>query len=269
MTRRSIAGRQARLLLLRGGGAAEKVNWYDNALWWIEADQGDLLQAPGGAAVTANNDPVGYVPHHYSGGDFRQTSDTAKPTYQTNIINGNPTLFFNHSASQYLIDQTTLHQLTNTQGVLVIVAKPVTFGRHFFAVADEASDTKYAAFGIDNSWKLWYRRRSIGGGIEDTKSATDLSSNTTYLLEIASDDALLTLRINGAVETLEGVNDGDWFFEVPDRNNAAIGAIISALSTAYYGGHIAAMGMFPTDADFTAEARQALADKYGLTVVNP
>lgn len=188
----------------RRGGAAfspTDIAW----TWWVEADQGTLLQASGGAAVTTDGDPVGYAPHHYGGGAFTQATAGLKLTYKTNIINGHPVL---RCDGGDLLLATDL-PVNDQQGtIFAVIKRNVTGAFEGFCSVGDNGDALTILWGVSGSPNTPWLIFNVGP-VQAIGSGSSLGT-TQHIVVWESNGSTWSLHVDGSSSSYTGANNGQW-----------------------------------------------------------
>ena len=117
-----------------------------------------------------------------------------------------------------------------------------------FAVASTDQNTNLLQFVILNTGKIVFTLS--GSTIVNIESNVLLAANTKYILEVESNETLITLYINGiltATTNTQGINQGQWFNSIAAvgvDDNISIGARLSSAHV-FFNGKIVYVGNFP------------------------
>lgn len=93
------------------------------SLWsWIDPAVNSFQNINGTTAATANDDPLGYLTDRSGNGRhwIAAANDTTRPLLKTNVINGEPTLYFSGFGLQSIFCNTSLAALTAAELFVVI-----------------------------------------------------------------------------------------------------------------------------------------------------
>jgi len=236
--------------------------------WWLKANVGTFTNngttaATDGQLVQQWNDQSTIVNH------ARQTIDANKPTFRTNIINGNPVL--RYSTDQFLDALASAPVLGTTNIYMFLVFKQnsynagaATDGNGTFIVDRLSATNNLMSFKMVNTDKYMYQKRndaggSLGGPVSVTSAPTGIFSLVSYFRNVG---VSYGININGKLDATSG---GD--SETITGNPIRLGRHATT-SNAGLDGDIAEVilyGYFPTTTE-RLKIDSYLAIKYGITL---
>lgn len=191
--------------------------------------------------------------------DYAGVHNIENPAATNQPSTTNPDSDFNNKKSatfdginDYLIKNTANYGSGQTTGSLWMVIKtPAVFTTSMiFTVANNVSNlAQLVIYEIAASKELGFYI-SNGTTIFSLKANMTLLVSTEYIIEVESNGSLVSIYINGVLQTITtfvGTNAGQWFSYANTGNtlnNLAIGARINS-TPFYYGGKIAFIGNYP------------------------
>lgn len=229
---------------------------------WSSLD-GPLWQSSAGStAVSANNDPVGYIGDSASGGTFHliQATAGARPLYQTpsiglsfdgsndylsctsfgasnsNILKEDGFALLKEDGDNLLLDGASAGALTDTTGSLTILFKTgatlfISRGiQVLFSSADAGTTNNWFEVGITALGQI-YIESNNGGTVHRMLGTTIMDQSTDYYLVIVHDGLGYTVFLNG-VEQNPLVTDSEgtigWFGDVSSADNLVAGGTVTS-----------------------------------------
>jgi hypothetical protein len=158
-----------------------------NLRWWLKANVGAFTDngvtlATDGTLVRRWNDNSPVLNH------AGQTTDANKPTYRTNILNGNPVLRF---SSDQFIDAAAVSGIGGTDNMHVFmvfkqnswVNGGPTDGGGTFIIDRTSGTNNLMSFKMNTGDKYYYQKRNDGGGsLTGPTSVTSALANTTTIV---------------------------------------------------------------------------------------
>lgn len=190
--------------------------------------------------------------------DYAGTHNLVNPAATNQPSTINPDSDFNNKKSatfltdDYLIKNTANYGSGQTTGSLWMVIKtPAVFTTSMiFTVANNVSNlAQLLIYEIAASKQLGFYINN-GTTIVSLKANMTLLVSTEYIIEVESNGSLVSIYINGVLQTITtnvGTNAGQWFSYANTGNtlnNLAIGARINS-TPFYYDGKIAFIGNYP------------------------
>ncbi len=204
---------------------------------WLDASQ---------LVGLSNNDPLSTWTDFSTHGHNATQSGGARPTYKTNVQNGQPAILFSLASSQYMTGSLTLSQ-------------PMTM----FAVVQHVGGTNYQFYLDGDTHRIAFVRDPTGSpGYEvfagsDAKASVSIDSNWHYLAGIAN-GASSVVSVDGSATT--GLDCG------ADSLGATYYLGVNAAVTAFTDGYIAEFIIYDTalSAPNRVLVENYLKAKYGL-----
>ena len=184
----------------------------------------------------------------------------------SNGINSEPVIELDGTAA--LLTMTSL-PITATEDTVSCVIKTGTSvvgggDQVFFSSSDEGGTTDSIEFGHDNSGKLYVEHDSAGAN--RVTGDTVLSNSTVYLVTISTNGSAWTITLDGEDESLTvttGLNTGDWFNDLIDPENTAIGGFKSTTEESQFEGKIAEIVAYPNT--YQDDIENYLTSRYGVS----
>ena len=122
----------------------------------------------------------------------------------------------------------------------------VSSSNDIFDSADEATSDYYFRFGVSSTAKVFVQQFS-NDTVHTVFSDTTISPNTWYHVALTSNGTAWKLYNNSVEDTpynVLGANNGDWFADTANRDNATIGALNRSTITVFANGEIADVRVF-------------------------
>lgn len=214
-------------LLMRPSTITEAI-YHSSPALWLSAARG-VTSAAG--VVTSWQSRVG-------GYAFSQTTADYKPTLVADGINGHPAIDFDGTNDRL---KHTGAILSGTTGHILVVAKSDTASaQYMFAQSDESTGDKYTFLG--RTATVLRFGQNDAGTADLLDGSTAIGTTSARLYHALSDGSTVAMRVDGAMQTItetSGSNEGDWFGDTSDVDNAAIGAVIGSSTSGYWNGQIA------------------------------
>lgn len=229
---------------------------------WLSADD---LEGADGDMIAAWNDKTS------NGNNFTQTTDEKKPLLKKDNygINGHNSIRFDGTDDIMVASNFS----SATQGSIFIVGKlngALQNTQTILGTCDEETAASYywnyRPFFTDFSAQVCYVRTSSGPNIQGGFMQT---FNMPSIWHIASNGSAYVMRHNGRVETLTvagGTNNGDWFGDIPNRDNFTLGGAKWNAEAAFFKGDVAEVIIYDTSlsAADVARVERYLANKYAI-----
>lgn len=222
-------------LLATGEAVSITPSDFANLELWLRAD--DIAGADGDA-VSA------WVSREGNAYSFAATL-TTRPLLilGANGINGKPTVLFDGVNDLLVLPSAVLNTASGTIFAVVRFTSPLLAGNQsILSSSDEASASRLIDFmGMSASAtpfiKIFQRNNA---GVTQPNGNTSMIAATPYRQMFRSSGTAYTFKVNNAVQTLTGTNNGNWFSDTSNRDNTVVGAFkVLGLTSAYMGGDIA------------------------------
>lgn len=141
-------------------------------------------------------------------------------------------------------------RLEDSKGTITAWIKPnvVNIDQAIFASADESASTDWMRLMLTSSSKLVITQ--VGNGTDALEGDTVFVANRWYHVALVSDGSSYKMYVDGVVETLAiilGSNTGDWFADMPNRDNITIGALKRASLDTRFKGSIGDVRVYNVD----------------------
>ena len=209
---------------------------------------------------------------------FEQDTKSKQPTYTLNAINSKPAMTFDGSSQLLVLDETGLASILNGSQGHVFAAVQISTLQDNLGVLTSGDESA----GNDVVDLRAYRDATFNGitfRIDDnvndnvlSGSTTDVIAATTYILHWSSTGTAYAARVNGIVQSFDlisGVDNGNWFGDVANRDSIAIGAFKRTSEGNYFKGDIAEIiaydGVSLTATEIS-QIESSLALKYGVSL---
>jgi hypothetical protein len=158
------------------------------------------------------------------GGDLDYSPYENSLSGVANAIVGSKMTF---GASQYVLHTEGDWRGSDSAGTVIAWIRPTTINalQHFFSSCDQASLTRYLAFGLATTNNPTVLSRSDGIAVV-VNSDFVATANRWIQVAVVSDGSAYTIYTNGVAGTLAvaaGTNTGDWFADIDTRDNFVIG----------------------------------------------
>lgn len=221
--------------------------------------------------LSDGNDLVSWVNKVGAGHSFTSPVGTTAPSWHTNVQNGLAVVRFDG-----LLDG-LLHAAPILSGqagsIFVVARRQNSITGRLLASCDTATSTRSISASFLNA-RLALQQRS-NDTTDDLRGDTTLAFDTWYILEIHSDGATITMRVNGVIQALTisgGANSGDWFADTADRDNVTVGFDRRLTDSTFFQGDIGEVIV----CDFASgpgldqasryDARRYLSDRWAITI---
>jgi predicted nucleic-acid-binding Zn-ribbon protein len=202
---------------------------------------------------------------------FAQADGNKQPLLKTgaNGIGGHKALLFDGVDDLLVLPNAPL---ASTKGTIIIVHKCTDYTatyQHLLSSCDEAT-TNYTfrimSKGDHQNLSLTYNNFASTASMYGD---VNVANNVPYIGLWQSNGDAYTMRLNGQAQAITltgGSNNGNWFGDVPNRDNMVIGGMKRTTESAFYKGLIAEILIYDVDLDAaqTAQVLQYLSSKYQI-----
>lgn len=127
---------------------------------------------------------------------------------------------------------------SDEEGTIIVWFKTADNGA-LFNSCDEATNTQRLSLNISSTYPVFYTR--TGASNDQIKVSESLNDNNWHNLAVTSNGTAWKIYIDSVSKTPEvvvGSNNGNWFADVPDRDNVTFGIMELLTPTANYTGTI-------------------------------
>lgn len=135
----------------------------------------------------------------------------------------------------------------DSSGSILIRFKASASGSYkaLLSSSDIAGDNNFLTFGINQTTGVLRISFKDGGAQNDVLFTTDVTDDVWHIAEFKSDGSSYTLILDGADDPVtSGINNGNWFADVSDRDNVTVGALTRSSTDSYLLGVIDSINIY-------------------------
>jgi hypothetical protein len=233
---------------------------------WLDASQPGSIDDS-----TATPDVDGWYDLSGNGNRVIQGAAAKKP-HTGGTINSKNAIVFDGS-DDLLVNSTAGGTFTGTKGTVVMVLSITSLANSVvLSSSDTATGNKFQHFAYLVDDTPAFASTNVGTFDDNGRLTFDLATGTTYIYSVTSDGSTYTGRINGGEKVVfmgSGSNAGNFFGDVPDRDNFCVGALKHTSETLFTNATIAEILVYD-GVDLTAsqvtDLETYLANKWGVTL---
>lgn len=168
--------------------------------------------------------------------------------YQDNLFGIQAALLGGGPSGDYLRHAIANWRSGDTKGTITgwIMRSAVTGFPTIFASSDESTNTRFLLFHLRTAGQLSIERVNASG-TDRVRGTTVLALNKWYHVAVVSNGTSWQLYLDGVAETLvleAGVNSGDWFADIPDRDNITIGNLLHFAPVIHFEGGLGGVRVY-------------------------
>ena len=206
---------------------------------------------------------------------FSQGTLAKRPTYRATGINSLPSIEFDGIDDLLVLAEDYLSGAEGTAIAVVELSASPSDTQVVLGTSDDAVGNDAIEFRAYHSAALPNLSARVDDNTSDNipRGSTTVAVSTIYIQVWLSDGTAYSLRVNGAAETVAlvtGLDNGNWFSDVANKDSVSIGAAKRASEVNFLKGDLAELIVY--DHDLTTSElltiETYLATRYGITLAS-